>query len=84
MSCRMRKPTIYIWENKDADQLHGDREADQRLCFCYTDSTCPLLLKSERAGLICAHAPILSLLCMVNAFILTPIKMHLFVLKKHF
>ena len=29
----MRKPTFYICENKDADQLRGDREADQRLCF---------------------------------------------------
>ena len=37
---------------------------------------------SKGGGLICAHAPILFLLCMVNAFILTPIKMHLFVLKK--
>ena len=35
-------------------------------------------------GLICAHTPILFLLCMVNAFILTPIKMHLFVLKNMF
>ena len=31
----------------------------------------------KRGGLICAHAPILFLLCMVNAFILTTIKMHL-------
>ena len=43
----MRKPDICICENKDADQLHGDREADQRLCFRYTDSTIPLLPKSE-------------------------------------
>ena len=43
----MRKPTICIGENKDADQLRGDREADQRLCFRYTDCTLPLLLKSE-------------------------------------
>ena len=41
------KPTICICENKDADQLHGNREADQRLCFRYPDSTIPLLLKSE-------------------------------------
>ena len=34
-------------QNKDADQLRGDREADQCLCFRYTDSTCPILLKSE-------------------------------------
>ena len=43
----MRKPDFCICENKDADQLHGDREADQRLCFRYTDSTIPLLPKSE-------------------------------------
>ena len=43
----MEKPTICIGENKDADQLRGNREADQHLCFRYTDSTIPLLLKSE-------------------------------------
>ena len=43
----MGKPAICIGENKDADQLRGYREADQRLCFRYTDSTLPLLLKSE-------------------------------------
>ena len=43
----MGKPTICIGENKDADQLRGNREADQRLCFRYTDSTIPLLPKSE-------------------------------------
>ena len=43
----MGKPTIFIGENKGADQLRGDREADQRLCFRYSDSTIPLLLKSE-------------------------------------
>ena len=41
------KPTICICENKDADQLRGNREADQRLCFRYTDSILPLLFKSE-------------------------------------
>ena len=29
----MRKPDFCICENKDADQLCGDRTADQRLCF---------------------------------------------------
>ena len=43
----MRKPAFCICENKDADQLRGNREADQRLCFRYTDSTIPLLSKSE-------------------------------------
>ena len=43
----MGKASICIGENKDADQLRGNREADQRLCFRYSDSTIPLLLKSE-------------------------------------
>ena len=47
----MGKPTICIGENKDADQLRGHREADQRLCFRYSDSTIPLLLKSEISSL---------------------------------
>ena len=46
MSLVMRKPAFCICENKDADQLRGNREADQRLCFRYTDSTIPLLPKS--------------------------------------
>ena len=37
----MGKPTICICENKGADQLRGNREADQRLCFRYSDSTIP-------------------------------------------
>ena len=39
----MRKPAFCICENKDADQLRGNREADQRLYFRYTDSTISLL-----------------------------------------
>ena len=47
LSLVMSKPAFCICKNKDADQLRGNREADQRLCFRYTDSTIPLLLKSE-------------------------------------
>ena len=47
MSRLVGKPTICIGENKGADQLRGNREADQRLCFRHSDSTIPLLLKSE-------------------------------------
>ena len=47
MSCLMEKTTICICENKDADQLRGNREANQRLCFRYSDSAVPLLLKSK-------------------------------------
>ena len=51
MSLVVRKPAFCICENKDADQLRGNREADQRLCFRYTDSTIPLLPKSEISSL---------------------------------
>ena len=43
----MRKPAFCICENKDADQFGGNREADQRLCFRYINSTIPFLSKSE-------------------------------------
>ena len=36
---------ICICENIGADQLRGQREADQRICCRYTDSTMPLLAK---------------------------------------
>ena len=51
MSLVVRKPAFCICENKDADQLRGNREADQRLCFRYTDSTLPLLPISEISSL---------------------------------
>ena len=41
------KTGFCLGENKGADQLRGNREADQRLCFRYTDSTISLLLKSK-------------------------------------
>ena len=47
----MRKPAFCISENKDADQLSGYREADQRLCLRYIDSTIPLLPKAEISSL---------------------------------
>ena len=51
LSLVMRKPAFCICENKDADQLRGNREADQSLCFHYKDSTIPLLTKSEISSL---------------------------------
>ena len=47
----VRKPTFCICENKDADQLRGNREADQRLCFRHTDSTIPLVPTPEITSL---------------------------------
>ena len=46
----VRNPGFCICANKDADQLRGNREADQCLCFRYTDSTIPLLPKFKRHG----------------------------------
>ena len=51
MSRDVRKPDFCICKNKDADQFRGNREADQRLCFRYTDSTIPLLRKSKISSL---------------------------------
>ena len=42
---------LHICENKDADQLCGNREADQRLCFCYIESKISLLSKYEISSL---------------------------------
>ena len=57
----MRKPDFRICENKDADQLRGNREADQRLCFRYIDSTIPLLPIYEfqvSSHLVWLHSPV--------------------------
>ena len=55
----MRIPAVCICENKDADQLRGNREADQRLCFRYIDSTIPLLTKFQASShLQCLYSPV--------------------------
>ena len=59
----MRKSAFCICENKDADQLRGNREADQRLCFRYIDSTIPLLSKSEMSSLWPSSAAVQPGLC---------------------
>ena len=59
----MRKPTFCLCENKDADQLRGSREADQRLCFRYTNSTIPLLSKSELSSLLPSSVAVQPGLC---------------------
>ena len=47
LSSVMKKTMFCICENKDADQLRGNREADQRLCFRSIDGTILLLSKFE-------------------------------------
>ena len=63
MSRIVRKPDFCLGENKGADQLRGDREADQRLCFRYTDSTISLLLKSEISSFYAASGTVHVGLC---------------------
>ena len=43
----VRKPAFCICDNKDADQLPGNSEAAQCLCFHYTYSTIRLISKSN-------------------------------------
>ena len=53
----MRKPTICICENKGADQLRSNCEADLRLCFRYTYRTIPLFSKFKNfqpLAILCA------------------------------
>ena len=44
----MRKPDFCLCENKGADQLCSNCEADQRLCFRYTDSTTSVLFLNPK------------------------------------
>ena len=59
----MKKTAFCICENKGANQLRGNREADQRLCFRYTDSTIPLLPKSEISCLCTSSVAVQPGLC---------------------
>ena len=63
MSRRIRKATICRCETKGADQLQGDGEADQHLCFCYMDSTISLLPKSEILSLSPASVTVQAGMC---------------------
>ena len=48
---RCDKNGILPMQNKDADQLRSNCEADQHLCFRYTDSAIHLLTKSKISSL---------------------------------
>ena len=50
-SCYQKTGFLLMRKQRDTDQLSGYREADQRLCFCYLDSTIPLPSKSEISSL---------------------------------
>ena len=50
--CREKTGFLHnMRKQRRTDQLRGNREADQRLCFRYTDSRIPLLPKSEISSL---------------------------------
>ena len=59
----MRKPAFCVCKIKDADQLRSNREADQRLCFRYIDSTIPLLPKFEILSLLPSSVTVQPGLC---------------------
>ena len=63
MSRVARKPDFCLCENKGADQLRSNCEADQRLCFRYTDSTISLLLKSEISSFLSASVTVQADFC---------------------
>ena len=63
MSRIVRKAAFCICENKDADQLRGNRKADQRLCFRYTDSAISLLRKYEISSLPLSSVAVQPHLC---------------------
>ena len=46
------KPTICLCQNKGADQICGNRKADQCLCFRYMGSIIPLINKSKISNLL--------------------------------
>ena len=59
----MRKRDYCLCENKGAGQLRSNCEADQRLCFRYTDSTISLLPKSEISSFLPASVTVQVGLC---------------------
>ena len=63
----MRIPAFCICENNDADQLRGNREADQRICFRYSDSAIPRRPKSEISSLYPSSVTVQPGLCQTNS-----------------
>ena len=62
----MRRPAFCLSENKDADQLRSNQAAKQHLCFCYTNSTIPLLPKSQFSSLSPSSVVVQPGLCLVG------------------
>ena len=82
MSHRLGKPTVCIGENKSADQLRSNCKADQHLCFCYTDSTIPLLSKSKISSLKPSSVTVQPCLCWNPNCCFSPAQAHVYVTAK--
>ena len=63
----MKKRAFCICENIDADQLRGNREADQRLCFRYIDSIIPLLCLNKISSLYPSSVTVQPGLCQTRS-----------------
>ena len=50
-------------QNKGADQMHGDRAADQRLCFRYINNSIHLLSKPKFSSLKTSSVAVQPSLC---------------------
>ena len=62
----MRKPDFCLCENKDADHLHSNCEADQswdQSLLLYGYSTIPVLLKSETSSFLLSSVTVQPGLC---------------------
>ena len=59
----MRKPVIYFCDNKGADQLCSNCEADQCLCFRRADHTIPLISESNMSSLLSTYVLVQLDLC---------------------
>ena len=60
----MKKLAFCIFKNKGADQLRGNRTADQCLCFRHIDCTISLLTKAEISSLWPSYVVVQSNLCL--------------------
>ena len=74
-------PDLHM-RKQSADQLRGNREADQRLCFRYLDSSIPFLSKSEISSLWPSSVGLQPCLCRTwsetpkNGFLTTVCRLH--------
>ena len=50
------KAALCIWESKAADQLRGNRAANQRLCFRYKESTLNYYIHFKPLAILCGCA----------------------------